>query len=394
MPEGGGTRYGYDKKRGGWVIPEPSNMHTHFRAPNDPRFPIAVDEAAKLYRFVTAMPNLGRDRIRTPEQAIAYREAIHRRGRAINPRFTANVPLYLEPDTSPETVRKGFEQGAWIAAKLYPLGGTTGSAEGVDFQNLKALYPVFEAMQELQMKLLIHLEPTHMKTHGDDPLDPFERERFGLPILRDLLNAFPTLPIVFEHVSLAESADDIRQHVCRGRRLGATVAPQYLVWTRTDLFEGGISPGKYSIPVLKRRQDRTALRKLITSGFGFLGTDSAPHLLSAKSKSSCCPGGIFNEPTGLFTYFQIFKEEGEKAEKKAAVMGEPHQPTWLERFIEFACERGPAFYGLVSPKDKEEPKTVLIKKEPWEVPKLYGRGAEGIEPMHAGETVPYRLVRD
>ena len=374
--------HGYDAERRGWLIPEPSNMHTHFRHPSDPRFKIAVQAAAELYASVTAMPNLGKkDLIRTPESAINYRDAILDYGRQFNPVFDVNVPLYLEPDTKPETVREGFEQRAWIAAKLYPKGATTQSAEGVDFRKMEDLYPSFEVMEELGMLALIHAEP--MFDIHDSEIDAWDRERESLDYVGELLHKFPKMKIVFEHISSAEAAKFVRQHKSRGHPINATIAPQYLVWNRNQLLRGGMNPAYYSIPVLKREEDREALVNFMLDGYGFLGTDSAPHTVPNKSKPCGCAGGVFNEPVGLYVYFRIFKEEGEKCGIS----------DWFERFCAFASHTGPAFYrsgwntgsGLVT-------NMRLLKEEAWTVPELYGEGADAIIPMLAGEEIPYRLL--
>jgi len=374
--------HGYDADRNGWVMPEPSNMHTHFRHPSDPRFPIAVKAAAELYANVTAMPNLGKkDLIRAPEDAIAYRDAIHDLGRQFNPLFEANVPLYLEPDTKPETVRTGFEMEAWIAAKLYPRGGTTQSAEGVDFRQLRDLYPVFAVMEELGMLLLIHAEPVFYDDGSE--VDAWDREGESLKYIYDILQTFRNLKVVFEHISSAAGAKFVRQRRSEGLLINATIAPQYLVWDRNQLVRGGMNPEYFSIPVLKRKEDREALVNFMLDGYGFLGTDSAPHAVPSKSKPCGCAGGVFNEPASLSVYFSIFKEEGAKR----------GITDWFSRFTVFASHAGPMFYrsgwnqgsGLVT-------RLRLLKEEPWTMPKLYGEGADAIIPMLAGEEIPYRLV--
>jgi len=374
--------HGYDADRKGWLMPEPSNMHTHFRHPSDPRFKIAVKAAAELYANVTAMPNLGKkDLIRTPESAIAYRDAVLDYGRQFNPTFAVNVPLYLEPDTKPETVRAGFEKKAWIAAKLYPKGGTTQSDEGVDFRQLPSLYPAFAIMEEVGMLLLIHAEP--MFDNDGHEIDAWDREQEALGYVDCILQNFPKLRIVFEHISSAEGAEFVKNRADIGHLIRATIAPQYLVWNRNQLVRGGMNPAYYSIPVLKREEDRQALVNFMLDGYGFLGTDSAPHTVSNKSKPCGCAGGVFNEPVGLYVYFQIFKEEGKVRGIK----------DWFNRFTMFASHTGPAFYrtgwnsgsGLIT-------SMRLLKEEPWTVPPLYGAGDDTIIPMLAGKQIPYRLL--
>ena len=279
---------GWNERFGGYVIPVPSNMHVHFRF--DPAMmELVIQETAKHYRYVTAMPNFGEDRIRIPEQAIAYRERVLTIARKYDPNFNLNVPLYLEPNTSPDTVREGFELGAWIAAKLYPRGGTNGSEEGVDFQKLCELEPVFKTMEELGMLLLIHAEPTEHKDGSG--IVNWKREQASLGLIGSILRKHSNLHVVFEHISSAAGARAIRQWQRKGCRVEATIAPQYLLWNATKLFAGGMNPLYYSIPILKEEEDRLALITFLLEGGGFLGTDSAPHDLKAKQQGYRCPGG-------------------------------------------------------------------------------------------------------
>ncbi len=351
-------------------MPWPVNLHTHLRF-EERMMELVVPRTAELYRYATAMPNLGKDRIRTPYQAIDYRNKILGIAHKENPRFDVNVPLYLEPDTSPDVVRRGFDVGAFIAAKLYPKNGTTNSAEGVDFRYLEELDPVFGTMEERGMLLLIHAEP-QISDDGNE-IDVFKREDEALRPLDHLRYRFPHLKIVFEHISTKKGADFVS---AAGENIGATVAPQYLVWNRNELFRGGMNPAKYSIPVLKKESDRKELiRFAINSPRCFLGTDSAPHPGANKSKPHGCAGGVFNEPVSLFVYFQIFKESG--------------YDDWFDRFVEFACFRGPRFYGL----HLDEEDSVLIVEKPWEVPPVYTSDSTTVIPMLAGEQVQYSLVR-
>jgi dihydroorotase len=368
--------YGYDDAAGGWWVPPLSNLHGHLRAPGDPRFPIAVHSAATQFRYYTAMPNLGaKDLIRSPEGALAYSHAIAHEAAQYGTAFTPIVPLYLEPDTTPETVERGFKEGAWISAKLYSKGATTASAEGVDFRKLEELFPVFKMMERLGMVLLIHLEPVAYPSGIE--IDPWHRERKGLAYLEKILSVFGGLPVVFEHVSSQEGIEKIRERQNRHSPIEATIAPQYLVWTRAELLRGGMNPAKYSIPVLKKEEDRRALVDFLLDGGGFLGSDSAPHLLFAKSQPCGCAGGVFNDPVAVSVYFDTFRREGEA-----------HGITdWFDRFVDFACRKGPEFYSLSEPEGR-----VLIKEEAWEVPNTYGSGKDLIIPMYAGETVPYKVV--
>ncbi|OGG47966.1 hypothetical protein A3D66_00525 [Candidatus Kaiserbacteria bacterium RIFCSPHIGHO2_02_FULL_50_9] len=364
-------KIGWDEESGSYRLPMPANLHVHFREEPE-MMELVIPETAKRYRYATAMPNLGANRIRTPSQAIEYRKKILSIAHKTNPHFDVNVPLYLEPDTAPEVVREGFERGAWIAAKLYPKAGTTHSDYGLDFNALGVLDEVFEVMQEIGMVLLVHTELVQEKDGSE--IDPFRREERGLFMVQEILKRFPDLKVVIEHLSSKKGVEVVRGWQKKGCPVEATVAPQYLVWNRTRLFQGGLNPADYSIPVLKEEEDRQALVSFLLEGGGFLGTDSAPHPISIKSRGRGCPGGVFNEPVGLSIYFSLFKDSGREG--------------WFEKFVRFACQKGPAFYGIPAPKEQ-----ALLKESPSKVPELFGEGSGAIEPMGAGETIPWQIER-
>jgi dihydroorotase len=363
---------GYDTAQQGWVIPMPVNPHTHLRDPIDhpDMFELAVPETAKLYAWATAMPNLGKNRIRTPEQAIAYREKILEIGRKLNPIFDVTVPLFVESDTDPSVVLDGFKRGAWKTMKVYPRNGTTESDFGVDFRKFEAIYPVIEMAEKLGILVLIHGEVVHH--HDDSLVDDRFREELALKVVDDMLKTFPKTKVVFEHLSSEAGVHAIQFWQARQHRVEATVAPQYLFWNSTKLFERGMNPESFSIPILKTEVDRRALVHFVLNGGGMLGTDSAPHDVAAKSKPKGCPGGVFNEPTGLFSYFHLFRASG--------------KPDWFEKFVDFSSGKASKFYDELVPVEK-----VAITEQSWVVPQLYERGSTKVIPMLAGTTMPYAL---
>jgi dihydroorotase len=113
------------------------------------------------------------------------------------------------------------------------------------------------------------------------------------------------------------------------------------------------------------------------------GTDSAPHLKEAKAKLCGCAGGVFNEPVGLYVYFNVFKAEGERQDID----------NWFDRFVGFACARGPAFYGRVWKGGEMVAGTVELREELWTVRERFIEGDNPLTPMFAGETMEHRLYR-
>jgi dihydroorotase len=362
----------YQQHRRGWVIPRPFNPHTHLRdnIAQEQLFNLVVPETAKIYDFATAMPNLGKNRIRTPEQAIAYRAAIRARGRLFNPCFDVTVPLYVEPDTDPAVVLAGFQAGAWKSGKIYPKNGTTGSEEGVDFRNISSIFPALEMMEKLDMLCLVHGEVVQ-DALGRLVADR-KREPLAVLVIEEILWRFPRLRVVFEHISKLEAVAAVQRWQAQGRRVEATIAPQYLIWNSTVLFQGGMNPKNFSIPILGDEEDRSALTNFMLDGGGMLGDDSAPHIVENKSKPECCSGGVFNAPVSLFVYFHVFRTWGGS--------------DWFEKFVNFACIKGRRFYDEALPTGE-----ALITEESWNVPALYVSEDKSVKviPMFAGMTMPY-----
>jgi dihydroorotase len=245
----------------------------------------------------------------------------------------------------------------WVAAKLYPAGATTNSASGVT--DIRRLYPALERMQRIGMPLLLHGEVT------DPDVDIFDREAVFIDrILEQLVDDFPDLKIVLEHITTREAADFVRDAPAT---VAATITPQHLHINRNALFAGGLRPHAYCLPVAKREKHRLAVRQAATSGSPkyFLGTDSAPHARGAK-ESSCGCAGIFNAPFALESYAMVFEEEGA-----------------LDKFEGFASEHGPRFYGF-----ELNGGTVTLERAPVEVPDEI----DGLVPFHAGQMTGWRLA--
>ena len=331
------------------TIRRPDDWHVHLRD-GDMLRAVAPYTARQFARAIV-MPNLIPP-ITTAAAAAAYRGRI---ADAAGPGFTPLMTCYLTNMTSPDELAHGFEEGIWIAAKLYPAGATTNSDSGVT--DVANVYPALARMERIGMVLCVHGEVT------DPDVDVFDRERIFIDrILSRLRGDFPELRIVLEHITTKEAAN----RVADDEALGATVTPQHLVLNRNALFAGGLRPHAYCLPVAKREEHRLAVRRVATSGRSniFLGTDSAPHSREAK-ESACGCAGIFNAPFALETYLQVFDEDGA-----------------LDRFEAFASLNGPRFYGL--PVNAEmvtlERKDVVVPDE-----------VAGLVPFLAGQALRWRL---
>ena len=336
------------------TIRRPDDWHVHLRDGEMLRGVVA--HTARQFARAIVMPNLSPP-VTDTAAARAYRERIVA---ALLPGsdFTPLMTCYLTDTTDADDLVRGFADGVFTAAKLYPAHATTNSAQGVS--DVAALAPVLEAMQRAGMPLLIHGEVT------DPAVDVFDREAVFIErVLAGLVRDFPALKVVFEHITTADAVAFVDS---AGANVGATITPQHL--NRNAMFAGGLRPHAYCLPVAKRERHRLALRKAATSGSAkyFLGTDSAPHSVDAK-ESACGCAGIFNAPYALESYAAVFEDEGA-----------------LDRLEAFASENGPRFYGLPL-----NAGTIVLERADNQVPAVIDAGGTPVVPFHAGETLGWRL---
>ena len=335
------------------TIRRPDDWHVHLR--DGEMLRSVVGHTARQFARAIVMPNLTPPVTRAAD-ASAYRERI------VAPlpegaEFTPLTTCYLTDTTDPDDLAAGFADGVFAAAKLYPAGATTNSANGVT--DIARIRVVLERMQAIGMVLCVHGEVT------DPAVDVFDREAVFIErVLAPLLRELPELKVVFEHATTEEAVQFVES---AGANVAATITPQHLHINRNAMLVGGIRPHAYCLPVAKREKHRLALRRAATSGSTkfFLGTDTAPHTREAK-ESACGCAGIFNAPFALQSYLTVFDEEGA-----------------LGRFEGFASEHGARFYGLPL-----NDGTVTLERAPAEVPQEIA----GVVPFHAGETLAWRFV--
>lgn len=139
-------------------------------------------------------------------------------------------------------MERGFNEGVFTAAKLYPANATTNSSHGVT--SIDAIMPVLERMQKLGMPLLVHGEVTHAE------IDIFDREaRFIETVMEPLRQRLPALKVVFEHITTKDAAEYVRDG---NDLIAATITPQHLMFNRNHMLVGGVRPHLYCLPILKR----------------------------------------------------------------------------------------------------------------------------------------------
>jgi dihydroorotase len=343
------------------TIRRPDDWHLHVR--DGAMLAAVLPFTARHFARAIVMPNLVPP-VAVTADAIAYRKRVM----AALPEAAAFTPLmtcYLTDTTDADDLERGFRQGVFAGAKLYPAHATTNSAFGVT--ETAKVYPVFARMEKIGMPLLMHGEDIG---HG---VDVFDRERMFIDrTLLPLLKTFTGLRMILEHLSTKDAVDVVRS---AAPRLAGTITPHHLMQTRTDWLGAGLRPDLYCMPVIKTAADRAALRAAATSGEAcfFLGTDSAPHPV-ARKYASVCSAGVFNAPVALATYTQVFDEENA-----------------LDRLEAFAALNGPRHYRL--PPNEG---TITLERTPWTVPEHVGVAGieERVSAYRGGETIPWRVVED
>ena len=341
------------------TLRRPDDWHVHLR--DGGMLSDVVNYTARQFSRAIIMPNLTPP-VTTVTAGKAYRQRIVD---AVDPslNFTPLMVCYLTDTIDAEEVARGHAEGVFTACKLYPANATTNSSHGVT--NIKNIYPVLEAMQKIGMPLLVHGEVTHQD------VDIFDREAVFIDdVLKDVIKDFPDLKVVFEHITTAEAAEFV---MAAGPNVAATITPHHLEFNRNAIFQGGIRPHYYCLPIAKREKHRLALRKAATSGSPkfFLGTDTAPHTIEAK-QSACGCAGLFNAPFALEAYAKVFDEENA-----------------LDKLEGFASEFGPRFYGL--PLNEG---TVTLTRKAVKVPETLNVMDTKIVPFHSGAELPWTFSKE
>jgi dihydroorotase len=337
----------------------PDDCHLHLR--DGVALASVLPHTARAFARAVVMPNL-KPPVTDTALAAAYR------GRILNAlpngsKFEPLMTLYMTDSTGAEEIARAKRSGFVCGVKYYPAGATTHSAAGVT--RIERVYPALEAMEEIELPLLVHGEVT---TPG---VDVFDRERVFLEtVLADITRRFPRLRVVVEHVTTREAVDFV---LASGPHVAATITAHHLLYNRSALFSGGLRPHYYCLPVLKREEHRLALVRAATSGNPkfFLGTDSAPHARSDK-ETLCGHAGIYSAHAAIEFYAEVFEQAGA-----------------LDTLEAFASFHGADFYRL--PRNAG---SLTLRKETWTVPGEIPLGAATMVPLRAGETVGWRLAEE
>ncbi len=338
------------------TLTRPDDFHLHVR--DGEAMASVIQASARQFARAIIMPNLNPPVV-TVHQAIDYRERIL----ACLPKNSSFMPLmtlFLTEETGVNEIAMARDSGVVFAVKYYPAGATTNSENGV--RSIERVSPVLEALEEHGLLLLMHGEVT------DPSVDIFDREKVFIDtVLLPLLERFPGLRVVLEHITTSDAADLVMHGP---ENLAATITPQHLLLNRNALFAGGLRPHHYCLPVLKAEAHRLAIVNAATSGHPrvFLGTDSAPHARHLKESDYGC-AGIYTALNAMELYADVFENEGK-----------------LDKLEAFAGHHGADFYGLLRNTD-----TITLIKEDWTIPESVPFGADKLVPFRAGETCHWKF---
>ena len=339
------------------TLTQPDDWHLHLR--DGEALNHVVNFTARQCHRAIVMPNLVPP-VTNVKQALEYRQRVLN---ALDPILSFNplMTLYLTNNTSKLDIQEAVENEHVHAVKLYPAGATTNSESGVT--SVEKVYPIFETMQNLGLPLLIHGEVT------SPDIDVFDREAvFIEKTLNPICDNFPNLRVVFEHITTKQGVEFVTN---ANENVAATITPHHLLLNRNALFQGGIQPHHYCLPILKREIHQQTLLSAATSGNPkfFLGTDSAPHAQN-KKETSCGCAGIFSAHAAIELYAEAFESQNA-----------------LDKLEAFASFFGADFYGLERNKTK-----ITLRKQAWEVPANYPLGSEKLVPFRAEQKISWKLI--
>lgn len=340
------------------TLTRPDDWHLHLRD-GEALASVLAHTAAQFGRAIV-MPNL-KPPVTTVEQAAAYRQRILAAlpaGAVFEPLMT----LYLTDNTPASEIAKAAASGFVKAVKLYPAGATTNSDAGLT--DIAKAYDTLAEMERVGLPLLVHGEVT------DPKIDLFDREKVFIDtVLLPLTLRFPKLKVVMEHITTREAAEFVAG---AADSIAATITAHHLLYNRNAIFQGGVRPHWYCLPVLKRETHREALLAAAVSGNTrfFLGTDSAPHAKGAK-EAACGCAGCYTAYAAIELYAEAFEQAGA-----------------LDKLEAFASFNGPDWYGL-----PRNPGQVTLVKENWTVPAEYPYiSSDSIVPLRAGETLSWKML--
>ncbi|GJL71037.1 MAG: dihydroorotase [Nitrosomonas sp.] len=317
--------------------------------------------SAKQFARAIIMPNL-KPPVVTTEMALAYRDRILAAlPVAMQAQFVPLMTLYLTDNTHPSEIVRAKKSGAVYGVKYYPAGATTHSDAGVT--DIANCYAALETMQQVGLPLLVHGEVT------DPAVDVFDKEKVFIDrVLFPLTQRLADLRIVLEHITTRDAVAFVKG---ASDNIAASITAHHLLLNRNAIFQGGIHPHYFCLPILKRERHRLALIEAAVSGNPkfFLGTDSAPHSQSNK-ETDCGCAGIFTAHAAMAFYAEAFELAGA-----------------LDKLEAFASFYGADFYQL--PRNTNR---ITLRKEDWTIPAQLDFVEEKLIPLRAGQRLSWKMI--
>ena len=339
------------------TMTQPDDFHLHLR--EGKMMQSIVTDTVRQFARAIIMPNLTSPII-TTAQAMDYRKSIMQSLPA-DIDFEPLMTLYLSANTTIEEIARAKQNKHIHAIKYYPCGATTNSEHGI--KTIESVYHLLEAMAEQGIPLLVHGELLSPE------IDIFDREAAFIDrILLPLTERLPELRIVLEHISTKQAVEFI---LSATDKIAATVTPQHLLLNRDALFNSGLNPHNYCLPILKSEPHRQALINAATSGNPkfFLGTDSAPHTIAAK-ETAYSHAGIYSAYHAIELYAEAFEATNR-----------------LDKLEAFSSHHGADFYGL--PRNQTK---ITLHKECWRIPKSLAFADSKLVPLRAGENCQWKIA--
>ncbi|MCE5256159.1 MAG: dihydroorotase [Spirochaetaceae bacterium] len=330
-------------------LPMPDDFHVHLR--QGPMLQAYVRRLAATCGRALVMPNT-EPPIASADAIVQYRCKIEE---AAEIGFVPLMTFKLLPGMAARTVDECACAGA-LAGKYYPCGATTNAADGP--RRPEDVAAALSAMEAAGLVLSVHAERPGAPA--------FQREKLFLPTIDCILDTWPRLRVVIEHVSSRETIDYINS---RPDRLAGTITAHHLLFTIDDMLGEGLDPSLFCKPLIKFEEDRGALRQAVFSCSPrfFFGSDSAPHPVQAKLKRNA-PGGIYASPTEIPALAGLFEQHGA-----------------LDALPAFLAKNGAAFYGL-----PVTGQTLRLTRKRWLVPEE----VDGCIPLCAGKELDWSLETD
>ncbi|KAK4455751.1 putative dihydroorotase [Podospora aff. communis PSN243] len=344
-----------------YVLPAAADMHVHLRNAPGPISQLVTPTIRPAgVDVVFVMPNLAPKPVTSVDEALEYKRQLQ----TLDPEVTYLVSLYLHSSITPDEIRKAKKEGI-AGVKAYPKGATTNSQWGV--VSFDPFHDVLKTMEDEGIVLNLHGE---VPSSPADGVTVMNAESRFLPTLKSLVEKFPKLKIVLEHCTTADAVAAVRSF---GDNVVGTITAHHLSLLVDDW---SANVNNYCKPSAKSPEDRRALLDAVVNSNGkfFLGTDSAPHDISAKKGKGPTAAGVFTQPYALGYVLTALEEAIARNDIPSGSVTESVLSGFFSTY-------GRAFYG-VPPASRN----ILLTRGAHVIRESFkGEGAE-IVPFRAGET--------